>query len=65
MRRFILGTDWWTDCDDAVALRMLTRAHRAGEIRLLGIALNGCTTVRRGFELLLIPPIRCDKCNLE
>ena len=42
MRRFILGTDWWTDCDDAVALRLLTRAHRAGEIRLLGVALNGC-----------------------
>ena len=55
MRRFILGTDWWTDCDDAVALRMLTRAHRAGEIRLLGIALNGCmpysVASMRGFLL--------------
>ena len=20
MRNFILGTDWWTDCDDAVAI---------------------------------------------
>ena len=55
MRRFILGTDWWTDCDDAVALRMLTRAHRAGEICLLGIALNGCmpysVASMRGFLL--------------
>lgn len=42
MREFILGTDWWTDCDDAVALRLLCRAHKAGEIRLKGIGLNGC-----------------------
>lgn len=42
MRKFILGTDWWTDCDDVVALRLLARAHKAGEIRLLGVALNGC-----------------------
>ena len=42
MRKFILGTDFWTDCDDAVALRLLTRAHKAGEIGLLGIAVNAC-----------------------
>lgn len=42
MREFILGTDWWTDCDDAVALRLLARAHTAGEIRLLGIGINAC-----------------------
>ena len=23
MRKFILSTDWWTDCDDVVALRLL------------------------------------------
>ncbi len=40
MRRFILGTDWWTDCDDAVALRILLRAHRRGEIALSGIGIN-------------------------
>ena len=40
MRHFILGTDWWTDCDDAVALRILARAHKAGEIRLDAIAIN-------------------------
>lgn len=42
MKQFILGTDWWTDCDDAVALRLLARAHKAGEITLLGIAVNAC-----------------------
>ena len=42
MRQFILGTDWWTDCDDVVALRLLARAHKAGEIKLLGIVLNAC-----------------------
>ena len=42
MKNFILGTDWWTDCDDAVALRLLARAHKKEEIRLLGIAINAC-----------------------
>ncbi len=42
MRKFILGTDWWTDCDDAVAMRLLLRAHKAGEIALLGIGINAC-----------------------
>lgn len=42
MRKFILGTDFWTDCDDAVALRLLTRAIKAGEIELCGIAINAC-----------------------
>ncbi len=42
MRTFIFGTDWWTDCDDAVALRMLARAHKAGEICLAGIIINAC-----------------------
>ena len=42
MRNMILGTDWWTDCDDCVALRLLLRAHQKGEIRLLGVAINAC-----------------------
>ena len=42
MRTFILGTDWWTDCDDAVALRLLTRFIKDKKIQLLGIAINGC-----------------------
>ncbi len=42
MREFILGTDWWTDCDDAVAVRLLARAHRSGQIALKGIGINAC-----------------------
>jgi len=42
MRRFILGTDWWTDCDDAVAVRLLARAVKAEEIQVLGIGINAC-----------------------
>ena len=42
MRNFILGTDWWTDCDDAVAIRMLARAHKSGEICIKGIGINAC-----------------------
>lgn len=40
MRSFILGTDWWSDCDDAVAVRVLARAVKAGEARLLGAVIN-------------------------
>ena len=42
MRSMILGTDWWTDCDDAVALRLLTGFIKQQKIRLLGIAINAC-----------------------
>jgi len=42
MKKYILGTDWWTDCDDAVALRIIARAHRAGEICLKGVGVNAC-----------------------
>lgn len=37
---FILSTDWWTDCDDAVAVRLACRAHKRGEIELMGVCLN-------------------------
>ena len=37
MRSFILGTDWGADCDDCVALRVLSRFVKKGEINLLGI----------------------------
>ena len=40
MRKFILGTDWWSDCDDAVAVRLLTRYAREGKIELLGVGIN-------------------------
>lgn len=42
MRKFIVGTDWWTDCDDAAAVRMLARAMKKGEIEILGFCMNGC-----------------------
>ncbi len=42
MRRFIAGTDWWTDCDDAVAMRLLARAVKRGEIALNCVGINAC-----------------------
>ncbi len=42
MRKFIVGTDWWTDCDDAVAMRILARAHKNGDIKIEGIGINAC-----------------------
>ena len=43
MRNFILGTDWGEDCDDCVAVRILARAHKKGEINFLGIGINTLT----------------------
>lgn len=45
MRQMILGTDWWTDCDDAVAVRLLAAHHRRNELRLLGIDIDACMPV--------------------
>lgn len=42
MRNFILDTDWWTDCDDAVAIRLLCNAHLLKKVNLLGININAC-----------------------
>lgn len=42
MRQFLLGTDWWSDCDDAVAVRLLARAAKEQKIQLLGIGVNAC-----------------------
>lgn len=42
MRKFILGTDWWDDCDDVAAVRIIARAHKAEEICVMGIAINAC-----------------------
>lgn len=42
MRRLILGTDWWSDCDDAVAVRLLTRFVKDKKIELAGIVINAC-----------------------
>ena len=42
MKKIILGTDWWADCDDCVALRVLTRFIKKGEIELVGVGINAC-----------------------
>lgn len=42
MKNIILGTDWWTDCDDVVALRIITRFVKEGNVNLLGIGINAC-----------------------
>lgn len=42
MRKFIVGTDWWTDCDDAVAMRILARAHKNKQIFIKAIGINAC-----------------------
>ena len=42
MRKIILGTDWWSDCDDAVALRLIANAHKDKKIELIGVGINAC-----------------------
>ena len=42
MKHLIIGTDWWTDCDDAVAMRLLAKAAKRGEIAIDGIVINAC-----------------------
>lgn len=42
MIKIILGTDWWTDCDDAIAIKMLANAHKDKEIEILGISIDAC-----------------------
>ena len=39
-RKLIFDTDWWTDVDDACAIRILLDADRRGDIELLGICLS-------------------------
>ena len=41
-RNIILGTDWWTDCDDIAAVRILCRAHRQGLWTFRGAVLDAC-----------------------
>ena len=42
MRNLILGTDWWDDCDDWVAVRLLARYAKDGKVKLLGVGINAC-----------------------
>lgn len=48
--RVILGTDWWTDVDDAVAMMLVVWAHTQGLINLLGVTIN--TTLTNGAPSL-------------
>lgn len=41
-RKFIVGTDWWTDCDDCIAIQLMCLAHKNGAAELLGIGMNAC-----------------------
>jgi len=40
IRKVVFDTDWWTDVDDACAIRILLDAERRGEIVLEGICLS-------------------------
>ena len=39
-RPFTIGTDWLTDVDDVVAMRVFAWAHRVGIIRIEGVCVN-------------------------
>ena len=39
----ILDTDWGSDVDDAVAVRLLCNAHKRGEINFIGCVLDAVT----------------------
>ena len=42
MRQWIVGSDWWTDCDDVIAMKLVAKAAIEKKIRLLGVGLNAC-----------------------
>lgn len=39
-RQMIVGTDWWQDSDDVIAMRILCRMHKQKQINLIGVAIN-------------------------
>lgn len=39
-RQVIFDTDWWTDVDDACALRLLLQQEREGKVNLRGVCLS-------------------------
>lgn len=41
-RRIIIGTDWWTDCDDVAAVAAACRLAKRGVWDIAGVALNAC-----------------------
>ena len=66
-KSIIFDTDWWTDVDDACALRMVLDASREGRAELLGICLSAMnsTSVRSIRKFIVnegspLPPIGAD-----
>lgn len=43
MRQLILDTDWCTDADDAVAVKLLCELQKREAVRLLGVVIDYCT----------------------
>jgi len=41
-RNVIIGTDWWTDCDDVAAIRIACVMAKKGVWSLRGVVLNAC-----------------------
>jgi hypothetical protein len=41
-RPVLVGTDWWTDCDDVVAMRVLVWAAKKQMMEIVAIAVNAC-----------------------
>lgn len=67
MRTFIIGSDWWTDCDDAAAFRLIARAVNKNEISVAGIGINACMEYSAPslaaflrFEGMSLPPMGID-----
>ena len=62
VKNIIHGTDWWTDCDDVVAMRILARAHKIGLINLLGISADAVksSTAASIDAFLLNEGVKCE-----
>ena len=41
-RKIIIGTDWWTDCDDVAAIAIACRMENRGIWEIEGMVLNAC-----------------------
>ena len=66
-RPVILDTDWWTDCDDVVALRILCHGQRQGLVNLRAIVIDtwleygaaslsaGCSDIPIGVDKHHVP----------
>ena len=42
VRKLLLGTDWWTDADDVIAMQLLAWAHKNKIVELVGVGINAC-----------------------